>query len=74
MAEWQHRWRSADTSRTLFALLDRAGEPWMPEDGSYCGQMEMVLVACYTMGHRHLGPFEILREDKLEDCPLCGQL
>ena len=46
----------------------------MPEDTSCCGQMEMVLVAHYMMGHCHLGPFEIPREDELEDCPLCGEL
>ena len=46
----------------------------MPKDASYCGQMQMVLVAHYTMGHCHLGPVEIPREDKLEDCPLFGQL
>ena len=34
VVEWQCRWRSANTGRTLFALLDRAGEPWMPEDAS----------------------------------------
>ena len=36
--------------------------------------MEMVHVARYTTGHCHLGPFEIPREDELEDCPLCGEL
>ena len=25
VAEWQHRWPSANIDRTLFALLDRAG-------------------------------------------------
>ena len=74
VVEWQRRWRSANTGRTLFALLDRAGEPWMPEDASYYGRMELVLVACYMMGHCHLGPFEIPHEDELEDCPLCGEL
>ena len=34
----------------------------------------MVLVAHYMMGHCHLGPFDIPREDELEDCPLCGEL
>ena len=34
----------------------------------------MVLVARYMTVHCHLGPFEILREDELEDCPLCGEL
>ena len=74
LVEWQRRWRSANTGRTLFALLDRAGEPWMPEDVSCCGRMELVLVARYMTGHCHLGPFEIPREDELEDCPLCGEL
>ena len=46
----------------------------MPEDTSCNGRMEMVLVACYMMGHCHLGPFEIPREDELDDCPLCGEL
>ena len=46
----------------------------MPEDASCSGRMEMVLVACYMTGHCHLGPFEIPREDELEDCPLCGEL
>ena len=46
----------------------------MPKDASCCGQMEMVLVAFYIMGHCHLGPFEIPCEDKLDDCPLCGEL
>ena len=74
MAEWQRRWRSANTGRTLFGLLARVGEPWMPEDASCSGRMEMVLVARYMTGHCHLGPFEIPREDELEDCPLCGEL
>ena len=74
VVEWQRRWRSANTGRTLFALLDRVGEPWMPEDASCCGRMEMVLVARYMTGHCHLGPLEIPREDELEDCPLCGEL
>ena len=74
MAEWQHRWLSADTGRTLFALLDHVGEPWMPQDASCCGRMEMAFVPCYMMGHCHLGPFEIPREDELEDSPLCGEL
>ena len=34
VVEWQRRWHSANTGGTLFALLDRAGEPWMPEDAS----------------------------------------
>ena len=58
----------------MFGLLAHVGEPWMPEDASCSGQMEMVLVACYMTGHCHLGPFEIPREDALEDCPLCGEL
>ena len=74
VVEWQRHWRSANTGRTLFALLDRAGEPWMPEDAGCCRRMELVLVARYMMGHCHLGPFEIPREDELEDCPLCGEL
>ena len=74
VVEWQRCWRSANTGRTLFALLDCAGEPWMPEDASCCGRMELVLVARYMTGHCHLGPFEIPREDELEDCPLCGEL
>ena len=74
VAEWQRRWRSANTGRTLFVLLDQAGEPWMPVDASFCGRMEMVLVARYMTGHCHLGPFAIPREDELEDCPLCGEL
>ena len=45
----------------------------MPKDASCCGRMEMVLVARSVMGHCHLGPFEIPREDELEDCPLCGE-
>ena len=71
VVEWQRR--SANTGRTLFALLDRAGGPWMPEDASCCRRMEMVLVARYMTGHCHLGPFEIPCEDELEDCPLCGE-
>ena len=74
VVEWQRRWRSANASRTLFALLDRAAEPWMPEDASCYGRMELVLVARYMTGHCHLGPFEIPREDELKDCPLCGEL
>ena len=74
VAEWQRHWRSANTGRTLFALLDRAGEPWMPEDARCCRRMKMVLVARYMVGHCHLGPFGIPREDELEDCPLCGDL
>ena len=74
MVEWQCRWRLANICRTLFASLDRVGEPWMPEDASCCGWMEMVLVARYMTGHCHLGPFEIPREDELEDCPFCGEL
>ena len=27
VVEWQHRWHSAYIGRTLFALLDHAGEP-----------------------------------------------
>ena len=46
----------------------------MLENTSYYGQMEMVLVAFYITIHCHLGPFEIPREDELEDCPLCGEL
>ena len=46
----------------------------MPEDASCSGRIEIVLVARYMMGHYHLGPFEIPREDELEDCPLCGEL
>ena len=71
MAEWQRRWRSANTGRTLFGLLARVGELWMPEDASCSGRMEMVLVARYMTGHCHLGPFEIPREDELEDIALC---
>ena len=74
VAEWQRCWRSANTGRTLFGSLERVGEPWMPEDASCSGRMEMVLIACYIMGHYHLGPFEIPRKDELEDCPLCGEL
>ena len=62
-------WRSANTGHTFFALVDHAGEPWMPEDASCYGWMEMVLVAHYMMGHCHLGPFEIPCEDELKDCP-----
>ena len=41
----------------------------------YCsGRMEMALVARYMTGHGHLSPFEIPREDELEDCPLHGEL
>ena len=43
-------------------------------DVTYYGRMEMVLVACYMMGHGHLGPFAIPHEDKPEDCPLGGEL
>ena len=46
VVEWQRRWRSANTGRTLFGLLARVGEPWMPEDASCSGQMEMIPVAC----------------------------
>ena len=74
VVEWQRRWCSANTGHTLFVLLDRAGEPWMLEDANCCGRMEMVLVAHYMTGHCHLGPFEIPREDELEDSPLCGEL
>ena len=74
VAEWQRRWRSTTTGRTLFGLLAHVGEPQMPEDLSCRRHMEMVLVACYMIGHYHLGPFEIPREDELEDCPLCGEL
>ena len=74
VVEWQRRWCSANTGPTLFALLDRAGEPWVLEDASCCRRMEMVLVARYMMGHCHLGPFEMPREDELKDCPLCGEL
>ena len=74
VAEWQHRWCSANTGRTLFGLLAHVGEPWMPEDASCNGRMEMVLVASYMTGLCHLGPFKIPREDELEDCPLCGEL
>ena len=73
VVEWQRRWHSANTGRTLFAFLDRAGEPWMPKDASCCGRMEMVLVACYMTGHCHLGIFEIPHEDELQDCPLCRE-
>ena len=34
----------------------------------------MVLVACYMIGHCHLGPFVIPCEDEREDCPVCGEL
>ena len=74
VAKWQRCWRSATTGRTLFGLLACVGEPWMSEDASCSGRMEMVLVACYMMGHCHLGPFPIPRADELEDCPLCGEL
>ena len=73
-AEWQRRWRSAGTGRTLFALMERVGQPWTPEDASRCGRMEMVLVARYLTGHCHLGSFAIPHDDALEDCPLCGEL
>ena len=74
-AEWQRRWRSADTGRSLFTLMERAGQPWTPEDASHCGRMEMVLVARYMTGHCHLGSFAIPHDDDaLEDCPLCGEL
>ena len=46
----------------------------MPEDTSYFGWMKMVFVARYMMGHCHLGPFEILREDELNYFPLRGEL
>ena len=68
LALGQHR------SHLVWIVGPRAGEPWMPEDASCSGQMEMVLVACYMTGHCHLGPFEIPCEDGLEDCPLCGEL
>ena len=60
--------------KSHFVLLDRAGEPWMPENMRYCARMEMVLVACYITCHCYLGPFEVPRKDELEDCPLCGEL
>ena len=74
VAEWQRRWRSANTGRTLFGLLTHVGEPWRPEDASCSGRIEMVLVAHYMTNHCHLGPFKIPCEDELEDCPLCGEL
>ena len=74
VVEWQRCWRSVNIGRTLFGLLAHVGELWMPEDASCSGRMEMVLGACYMTGHYHLGPFEIPREDDLEDCPLCGEL
>ena len=69
VAEWQRCRRSANTGRPLFAVLDRAGEPWIPEDVSFCGRMEMVPVTRYVMGHCHLGPFEIPCEDELGGLP-----
>ena len=71
--EWRRRWHSADTGRFLHDLIDRSGEPWVPEDVHRCRRPEMVLVARFMTGHCHLGNFSLPREDYSEDCPLCGE-